>query len=91
MLQARARCDFPLQSKLTLAAPNAGPFVPPVVISEIAYDPAQGPEYLVLTNRSDQVVPLYDPAVAGQLLASCWDWKQRWCVRAAVADDAAAK
>ncbi len=53
---------FPLQSKLTLAAPNAGPLVPPVVISEIAYDPAQGPEYLVLTNRSDQVVPLYDPA-----------------------------
>lgn len=54
---------FPLQSKLTLAAPNAGPLVPPVVISEIAYDPAQGPEYLVLTNSSDQAVPLYDPAV----------------------------
>jgi hypothetical protein len=52
---------FPLQSKLTLAAPNAGPLVPPVVISGIGYAPPQGPEYLVLTNRSDQVVPLYDP------------------------------
>jgi hypothetical protein len=55
--------DFPLQSKLTLGGPNAGPLVPPVVISEIAYDPAQGPEYLVLTNSSAQEVPLYDPAV----------------------------
>jgi hypothetical protein len=55
--------DFPLQSKLTLGAPNAGPLVPPVVISEIAYYPSNGPEYLVLTNSSDQVVPLYDPAV----------------------------
>ncbi len=55
--------DFPLQSKLTLGGPNAGPLVPPVVISEIAYHPTQGPEYLVLTNSSDQLVPLYDPAV----------------------------
>ena len=55
--------EFPLQSKLTLGAPNAGPLVPPVVISEIAYHPSKGPEYLVLTNSSDQVVPLYDPAV----------------------------
>jgi hypothetical protein len=55
--------EFPLQSKLTLGAPNAGPLVPPVVISEIAYHPGKGPEYLVLTNSSDQVVPLYDPAV----------------------------
>ena len=37
--------------------------MPPVVISEIAYHPSQGPEYLVLTNSSDQVVLLYDPAV----------------------------
>lgn len=55
--------DFPLQSKLTLGGPNAGPLVPPVVISEITYHPTQGPEYLVLTNSSDQVVALYDPAV----------------------------
>lgn len=34
-----------------------------MVISEIAYHPSQGPEYLVLSNSSDQVVPLYDPAV----------------------------
>lgn len=57
------KVDFPLQRKLTLGAPNAGPLVPPVVISEIAYHPSQGPEYLVLSNSSDQVVPLYDPAV----------------------------
>jgi hypothetical protein len=57
------RVGFPLQSKLTLGGANAGPLVPPVVISEIAYHPIQGPEYLVLTNSSDQVVPMYDPAV----------------------------
>jgi len=59
------KADFPLQSKLTLGASNAGPLVPPVVISEIAYHPApgRGPEYLVLTNSSDQIVPMYDPAV----------------------------
>jgi hypothetical protein len=57
------RVDFPLQSKLTLGAPNAGPSVPPIVISEIAYDPVQGPEYLVLTNSSNEAIPLYDPAV----------------------------
>lgn len=55
--------DFPLQSMLTLGAPNAGPLVPPVVISEIAYHPSIGPEYLVLTNTSEQVVLLFDPAV----------------------------
>lgn len=55
--------DFPLQSKLTLGAPNAGPLVPPAVISEIAYHPSIGPEYLVLTNSSAQIVPLYDPVV----------------------------
>ena len=54
--------DFPLQSKLTLGAANAGPLVPAVVISEIMYQPSQGPEYLVLTNRSDAPFPLYDTA-----------------------------
>jgi hypothetical protein len=54
---------FPLQSKLTLGAQNAGPLIPGVVISGIAYDPVKGPEYLVLTNSSDQRVRLYDPTV----------------------------
>jgi hypothetical protein len=52
--------DFPLQSALSLGAANSGPFVPAVVIGEIMYQPAQGPEYLVLTNRSSQPAPLYD-------------------------------
>jgi len=54
--------DFPLQKAVTLGAANAGPLVPAVVISEIMYQPSQGPEYLVLTNRSDAAFPLYDPA-----------------------------
>lgn len=53
--------DFPLQSQVTLGAANAGPLVPAVVISEIMYQPDKGPEYLVLTNRSDAPFPLYDP------------------------------
>lgn len=53
---------FPLQSKSTLGAANAGPLVPPVVISAIMPQPAQGPEYLLLTNRTQQPFALYDPA-----------------------------
>jgi hypothetical protein len=54
---------FPLQRALTLGRANAGPLISPVVISEIAYDPNQGPEYLVLANSGDQPAQLYDPAV----------------------------
>lgn len=54
--------DFPLLSKVTLGEPNAGPLVPEAVISELMYEPEQGPEYLVITNSSDQEFPLYDPA-----------------------------
>jgi hypothetical protein len=54
--------DFPLQSSVTLGAANAGPAIPDVVISEIMYQPSQGPEYLVLTNRSSVLTPLYDAA-----------------------------
>lgn len=52
---------FPLQSRLTLGAANAMPLVAPIAISSIAYDPAQGPEYLVLTSTSKETVLLYDP------------------------------
>lgn len=53
--------EHPLQSQKTLGAPNAGPLIPAVVISGIAYNPAQGPEYLVLTNNSGAAVGLFDP------------------------------
>jgi hypothetical protein len=51
---------FSLQRELTLGRANAGPYVPPVVIGGIVYNPLQGPEYLLLTNASSLVVPLYD-------------------------------
>ena len=53
---------FPLQSQVTLGAANAGPLVPPAVISELMVQPAQGPEYLVISNSSGEPVRLYDPA-----------------------------
>jgi hypothetical protein len=63
---------FVLQSQPSLGAPNAGPRVGPVVISEIMYRPAPGfahgdywelpeDEYLELCNLSNHAVPLFDP------------------------------
>jgi hypothetical protein len=53
---------FPLQISVTLGAPNAGPRVGPVVISELMYHPlADRHEYIVLANISAEPVPLYDP------------------------------
>ena len=44
-------------------APNTGPLVGPIVISEIMYVPAEGlAEYVVLKNISDVTVPFFDPA-----------------------------
>ena len=44
-------------------APNTGPSVGPIVISEIMYAPAEGlAEYVVLKNISDVTVPFFDPA-----------------------------
>jgi len=44
-------------------APNTGPLVGPVVISEIMYAPEEGnAEYVVLSNTSVGSVPLFDPA-----------------------------
>ena len=45
----------------TPGAENARPLVGPVVISELMYNPLSGDEFIELTNRSDQPVPLYDP------------------------------
>ena len=47
-------------------APNTGPLVGPIVISEILYAPAEGlAEYVVLKNISDVPVPFFDPANPG--------------------------
>ncbi|MCL4178907.1 MAG: lamin tail domain-containing protein [Verrucomicrobia bacterium] len=58
--------DYPPQRWLTFAAPNAGPHVGPVVLSEIMYHPPVGmPEvpasYLELANVSATSVPLHHP------------------------------
>ena len=46
-----------------MGAPNTGPLVGPIVISEIMYAPAEGlAEYVVLKNISDVPVPFFDPA-----------------------------
>lgn len=56
---------FPLLEQTTLGAPNASPWVGPIVITEVMYHPVPGStdvEYLELVNRSTSAVPLYDPA-----------------------------
>ena len=52
---------FVRQQAPTLGRANAEPYVGPVVISRIMYQPTSGDEYLELTNASDQTVKLYDP------------------------------
>lgn len=53
---------FPFQSERTLGAPNAGPLVGPLVISEIMYHPLdKHSEYIVVTNDGEVPAPLYDP------------------------------
>jgi hypothetical protein len=53
---------FPPQTFETLDGPNAGPKIPPVVISEIMYRPQTGaPAYIELRNNTDAPVQLWDP------------------------------
>lgn len=63
---------FVAQTSSTLGAPNAGPLVGPMVISEIMYRPPESPanglnwntvdpEYVELFNRSGSPVNLFDP------------------------------
>ena len=53
---------FPPQSSRTIGAPNSGPRVSPVVISEVMYEPAPGGmRYLELRNTTDAPVQLWDP------------------------------
>jgi len=63
------REHFVAQSVNSPGGPNAGPRVGPVVIHEIMFEPPGSPpypdtvhEYVELYNRTDQPVPLYDPA-----------------------------
>jgi hypothetical protein len=53
---------FPLQSRVTLGEPNAGPLLSPVVLSEIHFQPTSGDaEFVEVHNHTDTVVPLYHP------------------------------
>ncbi len=55
--------DFPAMAAATPNAPNSGPLVGPVVISELMYHPLDGdPEFLELANNTAAPVPLFDPA-----------------------------
>jgi hypothetical protein len=54
---------YPPQTENSFGAPNAGPKVGPVVISEIQYHPAGGDvEFVELKNITDKPVALYDVA-----------------------------
>ena len=54
--------QFPAPLAPTPAAPNSGPRVGPVVITEIHYHPALGgDEFVELKNITTNTVPLYDP------------------------------
>jgi Chitobiase/beta-hexosaminidase C-terminal domain/CotH kinase protein/Lamin Tail Domain/Bacterial TSP3 repeat len=62
--------QFPAQIAVTDGGSNAGPRISPVVISHVMYHPPdlpngadnQAEEYVELRNRTDQTVPLFDPA-----------------------------
>jgi hypothetical protein len=48
--------------RLGKGAPNAAPWIGPVVLTEIMYHPAEGgDEFLELYNRTDEPAPLFDP------------------------------
>jgi hypothetical protein len=54
--------QFPIQAVKSFGAPNPGPKVGPIVISEIMYNPPAGEyEYVELANVTNLTIPLYDP------------------------------
>ncbi|MDB6155555.1 MAG: hypothetical protein JWL90_4008, partial [Chthoniobacteraceae bacterium] len=54
--------DFPAQINRTFGLANSGPIVPPVVISEVMYNPiVPGDEYIELRNTTDAPFPMWDP------------------------------
>ena len=55
--------SFPAQKSQTFGAPNAGPLIGPVVLSELMYQPVLGgDEFVELRNVSSSPVQLFDPA-----------------------------
>lgn len=57
--------QFPLQKSPSPGAANSGPWVAPIVFSEIMYKPATGSEYLIVANRTGLPQPLFDPERPG--------------------------
>ncbi len=67
--------DFPVQKMPTPGAPNAGPRIPPVVISRILNRPAiVGEAYVELYNTTDAAINLWDPGNPG----STWALSDLW-------------
>ena len=55
--------QYPPQKQRTLGGPNAGPWVGPVVINEIHYQPRAGEsEFIEIKNVTEASVALFDPA-----------------------------
>jgi lamin tail-like protein len=55
--------SFPARIAQTFGAPNAGPLIGPIVLSELMYFPAAGgDEFVEIRNISSSPVPLFDPA-----------------------------
>jgi len=66
-LTSDGRTRFVAQAAPSFGAPNAGPRISPVVITEIMYHPPVGmdearAEYIEIFNWTDTAVPLFDPA-----------------------------
>jgi hypothetical protein len=54
---------YPLQTSVTIASPNAGPRIGPVVINEVHYHPEPGGcAFIELLNSAPTNVPLFSPA-----------------------------
>jgi hypothetical protein len=57
------RVFFAAQQTPTLGAPNSGPKIGPIIITEIHYRPnTAASEFIEIRNNSNQPVPLFDPA-----------------------------
>ena len=57
--------QFPLQQVSTRGGANSPPWVAPIVLTEIMYQPAVGSEYLIVANRTGLPQPLFDPERPG--------------------------
>ncbi|MEM7391639.1 MAG: hypothetical protein AAF492_04755, partial [Verrucomicrobiota bacterium] len=59
-VRSDGRTDFPALCGQTRGALNTYPLVGPIVMSEIMYNPTNGPEFIELVNITEDPVPLYD-------------------------------